>query len=115
MNRLGIYDDVRHILDEALRSNGGTFTLAERGAAIHWRHRAYTFRKKYAESIYPKPSPYDRLSFPRIEEGSSAVVIKVRTTPGIFTPNTSDYPAETVDPLELEAQALLAKIEKGEI
>lgn len=90
-NRLGMYDDVRQILDAALESGGGTFDLPSYGVAVHWRQRAYSFRKLYAETIARDKSlamsPYDRLTLPRIEKGSTTVVINVREIIGTFTPN----------------------------
>lgn len=93
-NRLGMYADVREILDEALRSNGGELTLATHGAAVHWRHRAYRFRKLYADTV-AADSPYDRLTFLKIPEDSSTVVIRVIQTTGTFVP--AQAPAPTAE------------------
>ena len=85
-NRLGMYADVRDVLDAALRSNGGTFICATHGAAVHWRHRCYRFRKLYADTV-SADSPYDRLTFPKIPPESSTVVINIIASPGIFVPS----------------------------
>jgi hypothetical protein len=45
MASLGQYSDVRAVLDAAIAAGGGRYTLKSRGAAIHWRARAYAFRK----------------------------------------------------------------------
>ena len=94
-NRLGMYDDVRQILDAALASGGGSFVLTTYGQAVHWRQRAYKFRKLYAETLSSDKSlamsPYDRLTMPRIDEGCSTVVIRVREITGTFTPNREPY------------------------
>src|SRR5438477_10700030 len=90
-NRLGLYDDVRQVLDAAMRSSGGKFTCATHGAAVHWRQRAYKFRKLYATTIANDNSvamsPYDMLTMPQIPPDSCIVVIRVRESAGIFTPN----------------------------
>ena len=80
-----MYTDVREILDAALRSGGGEFTLATHGAAIHWRQRAYKFRKLFAETV-AKDSPYDGLTLPQIPAESSTVLIKLRAQRGTFVP-----------------------------
>lgn len=86
-NRLGMYADVKEILDAALASAGGELQMQSYGAAVHWRQRAYRFRKLFAETLGPKQlSPYDVLTFPRIDEDSSTVVIKIQQTAGKFVP-----------------------------
>ncbi len=107
-SRLGQFDDVRLILDAALASNGGEVELPTHGEAVHWRQRAYRFRKMFAETI-SAISPYDKLSFPRIEEGSRKVIIKVGVTNAIFTPaNTTFTPVPEDDPV-LQAALEVAK------
>jgi hypothetical protein len=122
-NRLGMYDDVRQILDAALASGGGEFALTTYGQAVHWRQRAYKFRKLYAETLASDKSlamsPYDRLTMPRIDEGSNVVVIKVREIVGTFTPNREPYNAVEVpvagDDLFDVARDIAAKIKEGEL
>jgi hypothetical protein len=102
-NRLGMYDDVRQILDTALASGGGSFDLPTHGLAVHWRQRAYKFRKLYAEILASDKSlsmsPYDRLTMPQIPDDSSTVVINVREVIGTFTPNREPYaPIEVAAP-----------------
>jgi len=122
-NRLGLYDDVRAILDAAMTSGGGTFDLPDHGKAVHWRQRAYQFRKLYADILFADKStsmsPYDRLSFPKIPKESSTVVIKVREIIGTFTPNR-----EPTEPMEIAlpgdelfdvAKGIRDKIQKGEL
>lgn len=96
-NRLGMYEDVKAILDSALVAGGGTFQLDSHGAAIHWRHRAYKFRKLYAETFAPAPSPYDRLTMPKIPKESAAVVIRLtaENQKGTFIP--ANEPAVEMD------------------
>lgn len=109
-NRLGMFADVRSILDQALTSGGGTFQCATHGAAVHWRQRANQFRKLYAESLGPKGvSEYDVLVFPRIVEGTATVVIKMRVQAGTFIP-ANDAAPTTNDELLDEALALARKI-----
>lgn len=91
-NRLGMYSDVKVILDEALKYGGGTYELASHGQAVWWRQRAYTFRKLYATTIHPQPSPYDTLTFKKIPDDSATVVIGIGQQRGIFRPPTSVVP-----------------------
>jgi hypothetical protein len=87
VNRLGMYADVRQVLDSALAHGGGRFQCASHGDAVHWRQRAYKFRKAYAEVLGPKAmSQYDALVLPRLAPDSATVVIEVRQSVGVFTP-----------------------------
>lgn len=81
-NRLNLYSDVRQILDAALVSGGGSYTLATPGQAVNWRQRAYKFRKEYAR--VHGISPYDEMYLPRLEPDSATVEIKFRKPAGIF-------------------------------
>ena len=104
-NRLGMYADVSNILDAALAHGGGSYALESNGAAVHWRQRAYAFRKLYAETIGGM-SKYDRLTFPRIVDGSSVVQIRLVEAKGLFTPASeiatlgADEPFDDDDLLE---------------
>lgn len=112
--RLGMFADVKEILDAALAANGGTYSLPTPGAAVHWRHRAYTFRKKFAESLPANTlSPYDRLSLPKLEKGQTEVRIVVREASGTFTPN--EVAEQASDPLLDEALALASKLNEGDV
>jgi len=90
-NRLGMYADLIPVLDAALASGGGSYALLSHGQAVHWRQRAYTFRKLYAETINAN-SKYDQLTLPRIEENSSVVVMRLRNPMGNFTPASNIVP-----------------------
>ena len=86
-NRLGVYADVRQVLDAALASGGGKLQCATHGEAVHWRQRAYRFRKLYAEQLGPKGmSEYDVLVLPILQPDSGEVVIQIRQPAGTFTP-----------------------------
>lgn len=114
-NRLGMYADVRFVLDQALEAGGGTFQCADYGSAVHWRQRVYRFRKLFAETLGPKAmSPYDVLVLPRIAEGDSAVQINVRQMAGTFTPANEGLAPTTNDELMEAAEGLRRKLE-GEI
>jgi hypothetical protein len=122
-NRLGMYDDVRAILDTALTSGGGQFDLPSHGLAVHWRQRAYKFRKLYAQVMSSGDdfamSPYDKLTMPTIPDDSSTVVINVREIIGTFTPNREpsapiEMPVVGDDLLEV-AKSVAAKIREGEL
>lgn len=111
-NRLGIYADVRSVLDAALSAGGGTFSCETHGAAVHWRQRAYRFRKAYAETLGPKAmSPYDVLVLPRLAPGSSDVVIEVRQMGGVFTPANDGMAPTSNDELLEAAEGLRRRLE----
>lgn len=112
-NRLGMYADVREVLDAALASGGGSYTLANDGAAVHWRQRAYRFRKMFAETLPPHElSPYDALMMPKIVEGSGTVVIRLSAPKGVFQPNFVPEDTPSADDLLDEALALAERLEK---
>lgn len=105
-NRLGMYADVRHVLDQALAAGGGTFQCGTPGAAVHWRQRAYKFRKLYAETLGPKGvSQYDTLVIPRLKPGSAEIELQIRQMTGTFTP-ANDVPQVPTDNDELLAEAV---------
>lgn len=122
-NRLGMYADVRQILDAALVSGGGSFELPTHGLAVHWRQRAYKFRKLYAQTLASDDSfsmsPYDRLTMPTISDDSSTVVINVREIIGTFTPNREPADASHVpvpgDELFEVAAGIARKIKEGDL
>lgn len=107
-NRLGMYADLISILDAALASGGGTYTLADYGQAVHWRQRCYQFRKLYAETMSFN-SKYDTLSFPRITEGSSSVIIRMIEARGSFTPAREITLPQVVDDDLLSAAEIFAQ------
>lgn len=110
-NRLGMYADVRSVLDSALESGGGTFRCADYGSAVHWRQRAYRFRKLYAETLGPKSmSPYDVLVLPRLVDGASEVVINIRQTSGVFTPANEGLAPTSNEELLETAKALAERL-----
>ena len=43
------YADVRSVLERALAAGGGRYKLKTPGAAVHWRMRAYAFRRLLQE------------------------------------------------------------------
>lgn len=113
-NRLGMYADIRAVLDSALASGGGTFRCDSHGAAVHWRQRAYRFRKLYAETLGLRAmSPYDVLVLPRLPEDGCEVVITIRQTAGVFTP-ANDGQAPTSNDELLEAAEELRRRLEGE-
>jgi len=116
-NRLGMYADVRQILDAALAAGGGTFECDTHGAAVHWRQRAYRFRKLFAETLgLNKESPYDIIVMPRIPEDSSTVHITIRRSIGTFKPLEGGRPFQPVmDELDEAAAEIAAKIERGDL
>ena len=103
-NRLGLYSDVKAVLDEAIASSGGTYTLPDHGKAVHWRQRAYKFRKLWAEVHGIKvASIYDQLTMPMIPDDSSDVIIRVVSQRGTFKPNAAPMTEEMIDAFDLPA------------
>lgn len=105
-NRLNLYSDVRQVLDQALANGGGEYILSTHGQAVHWRQRAYKFRKEYAR--VHGTSPYDDLEFPRIDADSNKVTIAVRQPKGVFV-SKGGKPA-----LDLAAEELASKLLGGD-
>lgn len=114
-NRLGMYADVRAVLDSALAAGGGTFLCDSHGAAVHWRQRAYRFRKLYAETIGPLAmSPYDILVMPRLPDDGCEVVITIRQSAGVFTPAGDALAPTTNDELFEAAEAVARRLGVGD-
>lgn len=112
------YLDCRLVLDAAIAAGGGRYELASPGKALHWRQRAYTFRRilrdnAVAATIIPglSPStPYDHIEL--IADGP-VVIIRLVAPKGILTdalgnPIDLKPTAPSEDELDLEAQRLLA-------
>lgn len=114
-NRLGQYADVRPILDEALASGGGRYTLPSHGEAVNWRHRAYRFRKLFATLHGEgKESPYDRISMKKLGPDDCTVVLTVASIRGVFEPAGEATASPIDDDLMNFAQDLAKQIE-GEL
>jgi len=120
-NRLGMYEDVRKILDAALEAGGGEVELKSYGAAVHWRQRAYKFRKLFADTVSAR-SPYDRLTLLKIPEGTSIVSIRIKEQPAVFRPAATPYHGPTVttaapeeDDLMDEAAELAKRLGLGDV
>ncbi len=111
MTRLAIYSDLIPILDAAIASQGGTYTLATHGDAVHWRQRVYKFRKAWGLAHAP-PNKYDVLVLPRIPADSSNVLLTVRQAVGVWTPGGVPR-AEPADDLTAAAFRLAARINGG--
>lgn len=113
-NRLGMYADIRATLDAALAAGGGTFLCDSHGAAVHWRQRAYRFRKLYAETLGLRAmSPYDVLVLPRLADDGCEVVITIRQTVGVFTPVNDALAPTSNDELLEAAEDLRRRLEGG--
>lgn len=111
-NRLGMYADIRLVLDAALAAGGGSFTCETHGAAVHWRQRAYRFRKLYAETLGPRQmSPYDVLVLPRLSDDGCEVVITIRQSAGVFTPANDGQAPTSNDELLEAAEAIARKLD----
>jgi len=98
--RLGIYADVREVADLALAHGGGTFDLADKGAAVNFAHRFYRFRKLFREIYHADGSPcrYDTLVCPRVTDAS--VHFRIREAAGVFRPSRSASIATALAPDE---------------
>mgnify|MGYP007100043136 CR=1 FL=1 len=77
------YPDVREVFDFALAQGGARYTLDSHGKAVHWRSRAYAFRKVLWGEINPSggnsPTPYDAI---KITIDGSTCVIHLETASG---------------------------------
>jgi hypothetical protein len=101
------YLDIKRVLDAALHS-GGTYTADTKGKAVYFRHRAYTFMKKFREAE-DAPSVYDTLVLKKIsDEEPTKVRIEVRQVSGTFV---ADNPQaeEIVDQETLDAALQVRK------
>lgn len=76
------YNDVKMILDEAAKHGGGRYALDTPGQAIHWRQRAYRFRKLYRE-VYPSDGRYEQFNF---QLDGPEVIINPNRPTGTFIP-----------------------------
>lgn len=110
------YADIKALLDQCLASGGGSYLAPSAGAAVHFRQRAYTFRKQYREAISPAASPYDRLTLRKVPKGARKVDIEVIKLDGTFTPADGEPVTlapqiEDDDPLLREALALRERLD----
>lgn len=113
-NRLGLYADVKEILDQCLKTNGGEYTLESYNKAVHWRQRAYKFRKLYAETLSPGLlSPYDSITIPRIAPNSSTVLLVKQKATGIFKPTRPVK--EEPDDLMKDAKDFAKRLSEGKV
>lgn len=116
-DRLGMYSDVKQILDAALAAGGGEYSLPTHGKAVHWRQRAYKFRKLFAEVHHARDmSKYDSIVMPRIEPHETTVRFQIRHVEGEFKPAAGapvNFDAGPDDDL-LDFASSLAKQIEGE-
>lgn len=115
-NRLGMYSDIRAVLDAALAAGGGEYDLGDYGQAVHWRQRAYRFRKLYAETLgLDVESPYDSIVIRRVEPDTGLLRIQIRTVAGEFRPIEGGTPVPpTIDDDLLDfANSLAIKLDGG--
>lgn len=105
------YPDVREVLDYALANGGARYTLDTPGKAVHWRARAYAFRKVLWSEINAaggnSPTPYDAIKI--TIEGSTCVIhVETASARGVLEPllpGTSPVAEANADLAELEAEA----------
>lgn len=103
---LVLYEQEKKVLDAALASGGGHLDFATSGKAVQFRHRLYTFRKLYRESVDPA-SPYDRLSIPKLAKGQTRVYIEVKTLGTVFVPKEGGEPVAGPEPMIADNDPLL--------
>lgn len=118
------FPDVRQAFDYALEHGGARYELKDRGAATHWRQRAYHFRKTLWKELNvgaptPVPTPYDSIVI-RVEDRFCLISIGDALSKGVLSPLNESKPETSSEPLpldlsesELEAQAqeLMRKIQ----
>lgn len=129
---LGVYDDIRRVLDTAIEHQGGRYRLSNYKAAVRWRSRAYMFRKLLYDVLVEQykafpgrtaSTPYDGLLL-RLEPGESGghyVTIQVGVAFGDLytledkriTYESMPTPAPT-DTLLNEAEEFLEVLKRGE-
>ncbi len=80
-SNVGMYADVKLVLDAAVAKNGGEYKLASAAAATKWRQRAYQLRKLMAKE---GETPYDRLILTLNPDDPAVVCILVRRPEGEF-------------------------------
>jgi hypothetical protein len=103
---------VREILDAALASGGGQVELPTHGEAVHWRQRAYKFRKLYAQTV--PHSSYDQLS---LRDPGAGCVVEIRKAGQLakFSPAQGEaaiaVPEPTNDPLFDLAKSIADKLD----
>lgn len=116
-NRLGLYEDVKIILDATLAAGGGTYTCPSHNEAVHWRQRVYRFRKLWAEVHNIKNmSRYDKIVLPKIHPPSPVVELLIRQQIGVFKPADSGIAVdlELNDDLLADALRLSAELDGDE-
>lgn len=104
---IAYYNDVRLICDTAIARGGAKYQLPTKGKAVHWRQRAYTFRKLarvLAQKSLPDigliaSTPYDRLEFV-FDEDPTIVIIRYSELKGQLMDLAGAPITETVTPTE---------------
>lgn len=89
---LTMYHDVKLVLDAAIAAGGGVYTLPTHGKAVHWRQRAYNYRRllresKIASSIIPgldPTTPYDTIELVITDRDSCDVIIRQIQVKGVL-------------------------------
>lgn len=87
------YPDVKQVFDFALAQKGARYTLESPGQAVHWRSRAYAFRKalwgemNLGSPVPPLGTPYDGI---KITLDGATCVIHVSETTAVGKLTTLD-------------------------
>ena len=90
--------DVAQVLEAALNAGGGTYQTETKGQAVSFRHRAYTFMKKYREADSLNVSHFDKLLLKALDPNEPTTVrIEIRKAKGSFTP-ANEPSSEPSDP-----------------
>ena len=80
-NSVGMYADVKLVLDAAVAKGGGEYKLVSKSAATKWRQRAYQLRKLMSKD---GETPYDRLVLTLHSDDPTIVCILTRRPEGEF-------------------------------
>lgn len=118
---LAMYADIQSVLDAALAvpvTAGevcGRVPFETYGKAVHWRQRAYAFRKLWRERMHDPHSRYDLLTFPKLEKTDTEVVIKRGGQAVSFLPAKPIGEVLKSDPLLDEAKTIAQAIDKGDL
>lgn len=111
------YPEIREVLDYAIANRGARYTLISGGKAVHWRQRAYHFRKilwgelNGMNPVPPIPTPYDGLRITVDPTDPTTVIIEINSADriGTLVPLSPEIEPIT-DPLMIETLALKKKL-----
>ena len=116
-SNVGMYADVKLVLDAAVAKDGGEYKLVSKSAATKWRQRAYQLRKLMSKE---GGTPYDRLILTIHPDDPTIICILVRRPEGEFVGVDgeavlldTDHEQKAETNLRKQSDALMEEILKG--